>query len=557
MQHLYAIVFMAAHAHCDFHHTTSVTMASFAFQLRFRLPLPHVIGHKDYRIKEELYVTMDDLLTRSGLDEIFIQLALKNRDNLRKDVLAQKHGCDPEELDGLDLTADDFMRDRFIEHSLVALRCNIVRFMEKNCPARDLSNQLAGVPLVQWFCHIETFGVIHPPSKSTVDRYSRWIPTHDLNQLIMTLVSKAGLAAIPGVGVGVEAVAGEQVLGLDCELMLTDLWIDNTCLKADIHFPVDWVLLVDATRTLMQNTVLIRSKGELKSRMPQSPEEFIREMNVLAIAMSQARNQPESEKKRKKILRQMKKLVRKIRRHAFKHQELLKQRWEQTPWSEKQAMRIVERIQNVLDQLPTAVKQAHERIIGGRQVPSKEKILSLYEADINVIVRGKLGAATEMGNVLALGEQRDGLIVSWDLYQDNITDSKTSIASVIKAQEVTGNQIKTVCGDRGTSSAANSKQLEAMGVADHLGPRTIASFREKMQDEEFAQGQKRRAQTEGRISILKNQFLGRPLRVKGFENRRQAVSWAVLSHNLWLLARLRIEQEEAHRRQEQERKKAA
>ena len=42
-------------------------MTEFAFQLRFRLPLPHVIGHKDYRIKEELYVTMDDLLTRSGL----------------------------------------------------------------------------------------------------------------------------------------------------------------------------------------------------------------------------------------------------------------------------------------------------------------------------------------------------------------------------------------------------------------------------------------------------------------------------------------------------------
>ena len=36
-----------------------------------------------------------------------------------------------------------------------------------------------------------------------------------------------------------------------------------------------------------------------------------------------------------------------------------------------------------------------------------------------------------------------------------------------------------------------------------------------------------------------------------------AVSWAVLSHNLWLLARLRIEQEEARRSQEQARKNAA
>jgi hypothetical protein len=29
--------------------------------------------------------------------------------------------------------------------------------------------------------------------------------------------------------------------------------------------------------------------------------------------------------------------------------------------------------------LPQAIRQAHERIIGGRQVENKEKILSLYE----------------------------------------------------------------------------------------------------------------------------------------------------------------------------------
>ncbi|MEZ5328341.1 MAG: hypothetical protein R3F19_25130 [Verrucomicrobiales bacterium] len=41
-----------------------------------------------------------------------------------------------------------------------------------------------------------------------------------------------------------------------------------------------------------------------------------------------------------------------------------------------------------------------ERIIGRRQVPSKEKILSLYDADINVIVRGKLGAFTKWATCL-------------------------------------------------------------------------------------------------------------------------------------------------------------
>ena len=54
----------------------------------------------------------------------------------------------------------------------------------------------------------------------------------------------------------------------------------------------------------------------------------------------------------------------------------------------------------VLAQLPAAVRQAHERLIGGRKQPNKDKILSLYEPDIQVIVRGKSGAEVEFGNNL-------------------------------------------------------------------------------------------------------------------------------------------------------------
>ena len=50
--------------------------------------------------------------------------------------------------------------------------------------------------------------------------------------------------------------------------------------------------------------------------------------------------------------------------------------------------------------------------------------------------------------------------------------------------------------------------------------------------------QRRRSQTEGRIAIVKNAFLGAPLRSKGFQNRELAVTWAVLTHNLWVIARL-------------------
>ena len=71
-----------------------------------------------------------------------------------------------------------------------------------------------------------------------------------------------------------------------------------------------------------------------------------------------------------------------------------------------------------------------------------------------------------------------------------------------------------------------------------LCPRDPAALtRRSKTDELFADVQGRRAQTEGRIGILKNAFLDECPRAKGFAHRQLQVAWAVLAHNLWLLAR--------------------
>ena len=80
--------------------------------------------------------------------------------------------------------------------------------------------------------------------------------------------------------------------------------------------------------------------------------------------------------------------------------------------------------------------------------------------------------------------------------------------------------------------------MKKEGIYDGLCPRNPHELKMRMKDEDFSELQKRRGQTEGRIGILKNDFLGRPLRSKGFEHRELAVAWAVLAHNLWLIAGL-------------------
>ena len=287
----------------------------------------------------------------------------------------------------------------------------------------------------------------------------------------------------------------------------------------------------------MKSVRLIRGKG-LKHRM-EEPEEFIAQMNRLSIEMTHNRRLPGSVKARKKTLRRMKRLCKRIARHADRYYALLDQRWAQTDWSRAQAEHVLLRIANVLEQLPEAMRQAHERIIGGRQVANAEKILSLYEEDVHVIVRGKASAEVEFGNTLYIAEQRDGLIVDWKLLRDQSPGDATLLdESLDRIHEVFGEYPIAVGADRGFTRRSLSKRLERDEIYDAICPRSPQELRRRRKDEGFDTMQRRRAQTEGRIAIFKNDFLGRPLRSKGFESRELAVSWAVLAHNLWVLARL-------------------
>ena len=99
--------------------------------------------------------------------------------------------------------------------------------------------------------------------------------------------------------------------------------------------------------------------------------------------------------------------------------------------------------------------------------------------------------------------------------------------------------VGAVATDRGFASQANTRGLREAGIFDGLCPRHPDQLRERLKNPRFVRLQKRRAQTEARISILQRGFLGRPMRAKGFAHRELALAWGVLTHNLWMFARLR------------------
>ena len=426
-------------------------------------------------------------------------------------------------------------RQKRANFALKALRMETLRYLLGGISFRHLSRALGSSDLLADFCRVRHIDGIRGISKSTLERASKFFSEEQLRALHRTLTEVVG-----------DADLARQVVGLDKPIDTTICLIDGTCLEVNIHWPTDWVLLKDVAGTLLKAIRLIREKAGLRHRMPIEPEPLARQMNRLCIQMTHSRRRKDSARQRKGILRQMKKLLKRIGEHARSHRELLQACWEQSDYSEKQVQQILTRMERMSELIPVVIKQAHERIIGGRQVKNAEKVLSVYEPDAQVIVRGKAGQEVEFGNTLFLGESVEGYLLDWKLYGSRTPSENEQMQESLQRQNRfnLAEPIAAMCADRGFASQRARRQLAQEGIYDALCPRDPKQLKKRMEEPHFRQLQKRRASTEGRIGVLKNRWQAGRLRSKGFANRSISVAWSVLSHNLWKVAKMLAQQDE-------------
>lgn len=407
------------------------------------------------------------------------------------------------------------------QFAVYALRAELLRHMLGLPGFESFSMTLAGSDLLTDFCGCRTIEGIRWTSKSSLHRASLLFTDEQLRELNTLLVQAAGNREFC------------PQLGMEEPEDLSVCLIDSTCLPANIHFPVDWVLLRDVCLTLLKAVVLIRQEG-LLHRMPGAPEELIRAMNKLCIEMTHSRGKAGAKKARKAVLRKMKKLLQRIGAHAQRHRDLLDADYGRTTLSRRQAERILERMDQKLDLLPKVLEQAHERIIGERQVKNADKILSAHEPDIDVIVRGKAGAQVEFGNELFLAESAGGMIVDYMLYGKGAPSEPEKMLQSVERQQALHVEValKGLVADRGFDARRPAAELESQGIASHICPKNPHILAERLREPQFHRWQTRRGATEARIAIIKNHGGGRVWRAKGLEHRRLAVGWSVLAHNL-------------------------
>lgn len=490
-------------------------------QLKIDSPIPPVSGNCEFdQFRDELII-MDDILCQSGIEQEVIDFVLES-EQAKSDERRKEQNEPPKPL-------GQRAKDRHRDNARTLFRAALLRKKTRE-GLRVCCQLIAESPIRQWFCGINRFVEARIFSKSKLGDFENRLGSELLNNVHTKLLSTSTSETT--------TVEETNQIGLATPVSLDTWYVDSTCLEANIHFPVDWVLLVDITRTLMKAVAWIRRRG-IVNRMPKSPKGFISDINRLAIAMSNCRRTKDAQKHRKQILREMKKLIKKASCHARKHAELLKQDMIQSGQDSLEAVGVLGRIKNIQDQVDYAVWQAHERIIGDRRVPNNQKILSVYEEDVHVIVRGKSNAEVEFGNKLFIAEQEDGLVVDYKLMKDKPVGDPASLLECMDKIATELNLIPSVVtGDRGFDSPAVRSRLDKKSIYNAVACRSVPAMEVKLKDPTFRRHQKRRAQTEGRIAIIKG-FTSNPMLQRGFEHRNIHLGISVVSHNLWKLAVMR------------------
>jgi len=235
-------------------------MRTLAFQQELRPELPNVYGTLDYRTFRDILVKIDEILTHSGLEHEVVSQALTQ--TAAKNEADAQQPCSDQQSS---------FHYKTLRH---ALRCNIARHLTGES-YRLFSLRLADSTLFQWFTGINALSTRKAISKSALERYEKQFN----NDFIAKTICQ-WLSTLSNKSKALDA-------GLTQEIDFKKTLLDSTCIKANIHFPVDWLLLRDAARSLLLTIKAIRRQG-LKHRMME-PALLLKAMNKLCIIMTHTR----------------------------------------------------------------------------------------------------------------------------------------------------------------------------------------------------------------------------------------------------------------------------
>jgi IS5 family transposase len=376
------------------------------------------------------------------------------------------------------------------------------------------------------------------------DFYCEKVPKHDAFNRSFNRLMPATLKAINDL-----VVEAAVKLGLEDG---SKLRVDTTVVETDIHHPTDNTLLWDVVRVLTR--LLHRLAKALEMRRiagfrDRRRAAHRRMYEIQRMTTRQRQGKGSQQTATYRALIGIAEDVVTAARTALDDTATMRG---QDPLTALKTEALRDEIAHYCDLGTRVIEQTRRRVVDGEQVPTSEKVYSIFEPHTDLIKRGKVRTPVEFGHKVFLAESAKGLITQYDVLKGNPVD-EVHVAPSLRRHRRTFRRAPQLYGaDRGFFSERNETVCVHGGVATVSIPQRGGSRTPQRRDYErsaaFTQGQRFRAGIEGRISVLMRGRGMKRCRAEGAERFALFVAAAVLANNLMILGALSIKRSRRRRK---------
>src|SRR6202023_2530179 len=366
------------------------------------------------------------------------------------------------------------------------------------------------------------------------DFYCEKVPKHDAFNRSFNRLTPATLKAV-----------NELVVEAAVKLGLEDgskLRVDTTVVETDIHHPTDNTLLWGVVRVLTRLLDRLGKALELRRIAGFRNRSRAAHRRMYEIQRMTTRQRQGKGSRQTATYQALIGIAEEVVAAARKTLDDTVGMRGQDPLTALKIEALRDEIAHYCDLGTRVIDQARRRVLDGEQVPTSEKIYSIFEPHTDLIKRGKVRTPVEFGHKVFLAESADGLITQYEVLKGNPPDEVHVASSLQRHRQAFGRAPQLYGSDRGFFSEQNLASCKHAGVKvvciPQRGGKRTARREAYEKSAVFKNGQRFRAGIEGRISVL---FRGRGMKRCLAEGRDRFELWvgaAVLANNLMRIAAL-------------------
>jgi transposase, IS5 family len=359
---------------------------------------------------------------------------------------------------------------------------------------------------------------------------SQRVPQHDAFNRAVNRLTPRTLQAV-----NAAVIRAAVTLGLEDG---TKLRVDTTVVQTDIHHPTDNTLLWDSVR------VLTRLVGKLAAVIPAGVGPFTNRTRSARRRMQEIQRMTARERHRRQV-RTYRALITVTERVVAEARAVVTRTVRVRgldPLTHVKVDALRREIARHCALGDRVISQTRRRVLDGEQVPTADKLYSIFETHTDLIKRGKVLTPVEFGHKVFLAESGHGLITQYRVLEGNPADQEHVKGSLDRHTAIFDAAPDLYSSDRGFFNEENLQTCQTAGVTLPCIPQsggTRSPEREALEKSRaFKRGQRFRVGIEGRISVL---FRGRGMKralVEGLEHFELFVGAAVLANNLLVIAAL-------------------